>query len=129
MTDATIDKAIATLTADWDDFPEAEELRAFLSEQIAKAGENELELLTIAGATSRPRPLRLVVLATGFNEQLYRREWTELSLSSAGDILVIFRDKDGGDYATPMGTASALPESLMSNLPPIVAMAVLGNDQ
>lgn len=112
----------------------AAELRADLAELLGpvleQAQEAASETLLVTSPTSRPRRLKLAVLAHDRRlDVMYQQEWAELSLSSAGELLLAYRHRDRqGDYAVVWSSATSLPDSMSADLPEALADALLGGD-
>lgn len=131
----TADQALARLCAQllqrWHAFPADQ--RAALEEELnaalATAAAAKAELLTVMNPTSRPQRLRLATLVSDASlDSMYRREWAELAVSDAGRCYLVYRRRDGGDYAVEWSPATSLPTPMTGLLSEPLALAMLGTD-
>lgn len=110
--------------------PAMEALDRLLDEALARAGRAEPELLTVMNPVSRPMRLRLAPIAADADlDRMYHRASAELSVSTDGRCYLVYRQRDGGDYAVLWSAATSLPEALLSRLPDPLATALLESDQ
>ena len=110
--------------------PAMEALDRLLDEALARAGQAEPELLTVMNPVSRPMRLRLAPVAADADlDRMYHRASAELSVSTDGRCYLVYRQRDGGDYAVLWSAATSLPEALLSRLPDPLATALLESDQ
>lgn len=101
-------------------------LNTLLHQALAQAAAAEPETIEVLGTTTRPRRLRLAVLAADHGvDAMYQLEWVELAASDAGELFLVFRRRDGQNYATACGQATALPTTLANSLPEPLAAALL----
>jgi hypothetical protein len=115
----------------WDDFPSPElaSLRELLADALAKACEAQPEIMTVVNPVSRPVRLQLYAIASDSElDSLYHREWAELAVSHSGVCYLIYRRKDGGDYAVEWSSATSVPAGLSATLPPELALAMFEQD-
>ena len=115
----------------WHAFPRerADELDALLGDALAHAGKAEPELLTVMNPTSRPQRLRLAVLVGEAElDSFYGREWAELCVSAQGRCYLVYRRRDGGDYAVEWSPSTTIPGTMMSALPDVLELAMLEGD-
>ena len=110
--------------------PAMEALDRLLDEALARAGQADPELLTVMNPVSRPMRLRLAPVAADADlDRMYHRASAELSVSTDGRCYLVYRQRDGGDYAVLWSAATSLPEALLSRLPDPLATALLESDQ
>ncbi len=122
---AAIDRLRQALHRGRNAAPEAE-LDAVLTEALERAAAAAPETIEVLATTTRPRRLQLAVLAADHSvDTMYQQEWVELSASASGELLLVFRRRDGASYATPCGQATALPPTLATALPEPLAAALL----
>ena len=128
--DHVIASLTATITARWKEFPQSDsaDLDALLRAALEQAQAASPEVITVAGTTTRPQVLRLHAIAKASSDTWYSQEWTEFAVSSDGHAWIIYRRRDGEDYAAPYSEGSALPEELMKSLAPCLVMALYGGD-
>ena len=115
----------------WRAFPESERgaLDALLDGALERAAAAEAEVLTVMNPVSRPQRLRLaVIVGEGDLDSMYHNEWAELSVSHEGRCYLVYRRRDGGDYAVEWSPATMLPPTLMRRLPDPLATALLEGD-
>ncbi len=121
----------AQVLARWSAFPAAQSrtLDALLTDALERAASAEPEALTVMDPTARPQRLRLsTVVAEGDLDSFYHNEWAELAISHDGRLFLVYRRRDGGDYAVTWSQATAMPESVMRALPEVLATAMLETD-
>ncbi len=105
------------------------ELDTLLTDALARAEAAEPEALTVMSPVSRMQRLRLATLVSDADlDSFYHNEWAELAVSSAGRCYLVYRRRDGGDYAVEWSTATSVPESMMEVLPEVLAMAMFEED-
>lgn len=104
-------------------------LEAELERGLAAAAGAAPETLTVMNPVSRPRRLRLATLAADRAlDTMYHREWAELSVSDDGRLYLVYRRRDGGDYAIEWSPATTLPATLQEALSEPLSLALLGGD-
>jgi hypothetical protein len=116
----------------WRRFPPQRqaELDALLDTSLARACATEPEVITVMNPVSRPLRLRLATLVEGSDlDSFYHREWAELAVSAEGRCYLVYRRRDGGDYAIEWSAATSLPADLMTRLPEVLALALLEGDR
>ena len=124
-------RAKAQLLAQWRSFPPGAmaALDRLLDEGLARAERAEPEVLTVMNPVSRPVRLRLAPIAADADlDRMYHRASAELSLSADGRCYLVYRQRDGGDYAVLWSAATSLPEALLARLPDPLATALLETD-
>ena len=124
-------RAKAQLLVRWRSFPPgpAAALDRLLDEGLARAARAEPEVLTVMNPVSRPVRLRLAPIAADADlDRMYHRASAELSVSTDGRCYLVYRQRDGGDYAVLWSAATALPEALLARLPDPLAAALLDTD-
>ena len=124
-------RAKAQLLTRWRSFPPRtlEALEHLLDEGLARAEQAEPEVLTVMNPVSRPMRLRLAPIAADADlDRMYHRASAELSLSEDGRCFLVYRQRDGGDYAVLWSGATSLPEALLARLPEPLAAALLDTD-
>ena len=117
--------------ARWNAFPDARrsELDALLTEALARAAAADPEVLTVMDPASRPQRLRLyIVVAEADLDSFYHNEWAELAISHDGRLFLVYRRRDGGDYAVTWSLATTIPAPVMQALPDVLATAMLESD-
>ncbi|MCY4220329.1 MAG: hypothetical protein OXC25_14990 [Thiotrichales bacterium] len=121
----------AQVLARWSTFPDAlrVELDALLAGAIEKAAAAPPEVLTVMDPASRPQRLRLAtVVAEADLDSFYHNEWAELAVSHDGRLFLVYRRRDGGDYAVTWSQATTVPAPVMQALPDVLATAMLEGD-
>ena len=121
----------AQLLQRWDNFPldQSTALDELLSESLCIAQTTKPEIITVMNPISRPQRLQLATLVSDKGlDTLYELEWAELAVSSLGHCYLIYRRRDGGDYAIKWSPATNLPATMASRLPECLAMAMLEDD-
>ena len=121
----------AQVLARWCAFPDArrDELDALLAGALTRAAATDPEVLTVMDPTSRPQRLRLaVVVAEADLDSFYHNEWAELAVSHDGRLFLVYRRRDGGDYAVTWSQATTVPAPIMQALPDVLAVAMLESD-
>ena len=129
--DAPLARLRAQLLGRWRAFPEARgpELDALLADTLARAAAAEPEILTVMDPAARPQRLRLAAIVENVDlDSFYHNEWAELAVSHDGRCFLIYRRRDGGDYAVTWSPATTVPAPLMGALPDVLAMAMLEGD-
>jgi len=129
--DPALAKLRATILAEGAEIPG--DLRGELDRELVAALEAAraapMEMLFVAAASNRPRPLRLHVCARdGSADKMYSREWVEWAVEAGGTPYVVYRYKTGEDYAVPWNRSISLPDHLMANFSPALAIALFGGD-
>ncbi len=115
----------------WNAFPAARgaKLDGLLAEALARAEAAEPEILTVMDPVARPQRLRLAtVVGDADLDSIYHNEWAELTISHDGRCFLVYRRRDGGDYAVTWSPATTVPAALMAALPDVLAMAMLESD-
>ncbi len=121
----------AQVLARWSAFPDAlrGELDALLAGAIEKAAAAPPEVLTVMDPATRPQRLRLAtVVAEADLDSFYHNEWAELAVSHDGRLFLVYRRRDGGDYAVTWSQATTVPAPVMQALPDVLATAMLEGD-
>ena len=121
----------AQVLARWDAFPDAlqSELDALLADALQRAAATPAEVLTVMDPASRPQRLRLApVVAEADLDSFYHNEWAELAISHDGRLFLVYRRRDGGDYAVTWSQATTIPAPVMQALPDVLATAMLESD-
>ena len=119
------------ILARWRAFPREREheLDALLGAALERAEQAEPEVLTVMNPVSRPQRLRLAALVSDADlDSFYHNEWAELAVSSAGRCYLVYRRRDGGDYAVEWSSATSVPESVLGALPEVLAIAMFDDD-
>ncbi|MDE0457590.1 MAG: hypothetical protein OXI15_09890 [Chromatiales bacterium] len=117
--------------ARWNAFPDAlrDELDALLAGALEEAASASPEVLTVMDPASRPQRLRLAtVVAEADLDSFYHNEWAELAVSHDGRLFLVYRRRDGGDYAVTWSQATTVPAPVMQALPDVLATAMLEGD-
>ena len=117
--------------ARWNVFPDTlrDELDALLAGALEKAGAAPPEILTVMDPASRPQRLRLATVVEGADlDSFYHNEWAELAVSHDGRLFLVYRRRDGGDYAVTWSQATTVPAPVMQALPDVLATAMLEGD-
>ena len=121
----------AQILSRWSAFPDAlgNELDALLAEALGRAAETGPEVLTVMDPASRPQRLRLATLVGKADlDSFYHNEWAELAISHDGRLFLVYRRRDGGDYAVTWSQATTVPGPVMEALPDVLATAMLESD-
>lgn len=121
----------AQVLARWSAFPDElrDELDALLAGALAEATAADPEILTVMDPASRPQRLRLAtVVAEADLDSFYHNEWAELAISHDGRLFLVYRRRDGGDYAVTWSQATTVPAPVMQALPDVLATAMLEGD-
>ena len=117
--------------ARWREFPgvRRDELDALLCDALARAAAADPEVLTVMDPAARPQRLRLApVTARADLDSFYHNEWAELAVSHDGRLFLVYRRRDGGDYAVTWSQATTVPAPIMQALPDVLAVAMLEGD-
>ena len=61
-------------------------------------------------------------------DSFYHNEWAELAISHDGRLFLVYRRRDGGDYAVTWSQATTVPAPVMQALPDVLATAMLEGD-
>ena len=115
----------------WSVFPETlrDQLDALLAGALERASAADPEILTVMDPASRPQRLRLAtVVAEADLDSFYHNEWAELAISHDGRLFLVYRRRDGGDYAVTWSQATTVPAPVMQALPDVLATAMLESD-
>ncbi|MDA3961097.1 MAG: hypothetical protein PF961_09925 [Planctomycetota bacterium] len=126
--DNNIAQLISAATSRWGSVPDAlrSELTELFSAALSTATAAEQETLLVTNPTSRPQRLQLAVIATDRKlDSMYHQEWCELSVSQRGALFLVYRRRDGQHYASRYDEGVTLPETLIAQLPPALAEALL----
>ena len=126
-----LERLRAQLLGRWTSFPDAldSELDALLGDALRRAAAAAPEVLTVMDPASRPQRLRLaVVVAEADLDSFYHNEWAELAISHDGRLFLVYRRRDGGDYAVTWSQATTIPIPVMEALPDVLATAMLESD-
>ena len=121
----------AQILSRWSAFPDAlgNELDALLAEALERAAKTGPEVLTVMDPASRPQRLRLATLVGKADlDSFYHNEWAELAISHDGRLFLVYRRRDGGDYAVTWSQATTVPATVMQALPDVLATAMLESD-
>ena len=121
----------AQILVRWSAFPEARsgELDALLTDALERAAQAAPEILTVMDPASRPQRLRLATVVEGADlDSFYHNEWAELAISHDGRLFLVYRRRDGGDYAVTWSQATTVPVPVMQGLPDVLATAMLESD-
>ena len=116
----------------WHNFPaeQLNDLQTELNAALTVAATAEAEQITVMNPTSHPQQLQLAVLVSDAAlDSMYSNEWAELAVSSNGRCFLLYRRRDGGDYAVEWSPATTLPTTMTNKLSPALAMALLGSDE
>ena len=129
------DDALARLRAQvlvrWSAFPDMlrGKLDALLCDALEQAAAAKPEVLTVMDPATRPQRLRLAtVVAEADLDSFYHNEWAELAISHDGRLFLVYRRRDGGDYAVTWSQATTVPAPVMQALPDVLATAMLEGD-
>ena len=115
----------------WSAFPETlrDKLDALLTDALERASAANPEILTVMDPASRPQRLRLAtVVAEADLDSFYHNEWAEIAISHDGRLFLVYRRRDGGDYAVTWSQATTVPAPVMQALPDVLATAMLESD-
>ena len=115
----------------WRAFPVSlgSELDALLANALERAAAAAPEVITVMDPASRPQRLRLAtVVAEADLDSFYHNEWAELAISHDGRLFLVYRRRDGGDYAVTWSQATTIPIPVMEALPDVLATAMLESD-
>jgi len=115
----------------WQHFPadQREALRELLLGALDGAVRAVPETILVTNPTSRPQRLRLHPVASDRElDRMYHQEWCELSVASGGGLYLVYRRRDGEDYATRYDAGVTMPATLCESLPEPLAEALLGGD-
>ena len=126
-----LERLRAQILSRWSAFPGAlgRELDALLAETLERAAQARPEVLTVMDPASRPQRLRLAtVVGSADLDSFYHNEWAELAISHDGRLFLVYRRRDGGDYAVTWSQATTIPIPVMEALPDVLATAMLEND-
>ena len=121
----------AQVLSRWSAFPDTlrGKLDALLCDALEQAAAAEPEVLTVMDPASRPQRLRLAtVVAEADLDSFYHNEWAELAISHDGRLFLVYRRRDGGDYAVTWSQATTVPAPVMQALPDVLATAMLEGD-
>ena len=121
----------AQVLARWSAFPDTlrDKLDTLLADGLTRAAEAAPEVLTVMDPASRPQRLRLAtVVAEADLDSFYHNEWAELAVSHDGRLFLVYRRRDGGDYAVTWSQATTVPAPVMQALPDVLATAMLEGD-
>ena len=121
----------AQVLARWSEFPGRlrAELDSLLAEALERAAAAQPEILTVMDPASRPQRLRLATVVAGADlDSFYHNEWAELAISHDGRLFLVYRRRDGGDYAVTWSQATTVPAPVMQALPDVLATAMLEGD-
>ena len=129
--DAALARLRAQILVRWSSFPEARngELDALLTDALERAAAAVPEVLTVMDPASRPQRLRLATVVEAADlDSFYHNEWAELAISHDGRLFLVYRRRDGGDYAVTWSQATTVPVPVMQGLPDVLATAMLESD-
>ena len=121
----------AQILVRWNTFPAARsgELDALLTDALERAAAAVPEILTVMDPASRPQRLRLATVVEAADlDSFYHNEWAELAISHDGRLFLVYRRRDGGDYAVTWSQATTIPVPVMQGLPDVLATAMLETD-
>ena len=121
----------AQVLARWSAFPDPlrSELDSLLADALGRAAAAAPEVLTVMDPATRPQRLRLAtVVAEADLDSFYHNEWAELAISHDGRLFLVYRRRDGGDYAVTWSQATTVPAPVMQALPDVLATAMLEGD-
>ena len=128
---AALARLRAQILIRWSAFPAARsgELDALLTDALERAAAAVPEILTVMDPASRPQRLRLATVVEGADlDSFYHNEWAELAISHDGRLFLVYRRRDGGDYAVTWSQATTVPVPVMQGLPDVLATAMLETD-
>ena len=129
---AALARLRAQILVRWSAFPETRsgELDALLADALRRAAQAAPEILTVMDPASRPQRLRLATVVEGADlDSFYHNEWAELAISHDGRLFLVYRRRDGGDYAVTWSQATTVPVPIMQGLPDVLATAMLESDE
>ena len=129
--DTSLQRLRAQLLERWACFPSewSEALDRELEDGLMRAGQSNPEVITVMNPVSRPVHLRLAALVSdGDLDAMYEQEWAELAVSDRGRCYLVYRRRDGEDYAIEWSPTTNMPATMMSLLSEPLAAAVLGGD-
>ena len=107
-----------------EDAPRAD-IERELGEALTRAAAAPPAVITVMNPVTRPVTLQLAVLATDDQlDTMYAQEWGEFSLGADGELYLVYRRRDGNDYATRWTPATTLPASLLGTLSPALLALV-----
>ena len=121
----------ARVLARWREFPDSrrDELDTLLADALVRAAAADPEVLTVMDPAARPQRLRLAPVAErAYLDSFYHNEWAELAVSHDGRLFLVYRRRDGGDYAVTWSQATTVPAPIMQALPDVLAFAMLEDD-
>ena len=121
----------AQILVRWSAFPQARsgELDALLTDALERAAQAPPEILTVMDPATRPQRLRLATVVEAADlDSFYHNEWAELAVSHDGRLFLVYRRRDGGDYAVTWSQATTVPVPIMQGLPDVLATAMLEGD-
>lgn len=119
------------LLSRWNEFPAERraDLDALLTKALVRADAADPEIITVIDPSARPQRLRLAVIVDRVDlDSFYHNEWAELAISQDGRCFLVYRRRDGGDYAVTWSPATTVPAPVMQALPDVLAMAMLESD-
>lgn len=125
---AALERLRAIVTQGWPQLPPGCQpaLDRLLGDALVSAAGATPEVITVMNPTSRPQRLRLAALVGDAPlDSFYHNEWAELAASADGRLFLVYRRRDGGDYAVAWSRATSVPDSLMSRLPEPLATLLL----
>ena len=129
--DDALARLLGQVLARWSAFPDTlrGELEVILADALERAAAADPEVLTVMDPASRPQRLRLAtVVAEADLDSFYHNEWAELAVSHDGRLFLVYRRRDGGDYAVTWSQATTVPGPVMQALPDALATAMLESD-
>lgn len=131
VVDSPLARLRSQILSRWTEFPAARraELDALLTDALARAEAAEPEVLTVMDPAARPQRLRLATVVDDADlDSFYHNEWADLAISHDGRCFLVYRRRDGGDYAVTWSPATTVPAPVMGALPDVLAMALLESD-
>ena len=129
--DTAMQRLRTQLLQRWTRFPAAPRaaLDELLRDGLARAATAASETITVTSPVSRSQRLRLATLVSDRAlDAMYQQEWAELAVSSSGRCYLIYRRRDGGDYAIEWSPSTTLPTTMTALLPDELALAMLEGD-
>lgn len=126
-----LQRLLQQLLQRWRSFPDDQlsALTALLKAALQEAAGSEAQFLTVTNPVSHPQRLQLATLVSDPGlDTFYKREWAELSVSASGRCYLVYRRRDGGDYAIEWSPATSLPTTMLPQLPDCLALALLSSD-